>query len=304
MCVEEAERVGLNIHLVDGTYELYRAFYGAHGSATAHGREVGAARGIARSMLALLRDPDVTHVACAFDHVIESFRNRLFDGYKTGEGIDPLLFSQFELAERVVSTLGVVVWPMVEFEADDAIATFAARAADDASVERVVICSPDKDLCQCVRGDRVVCLDRMRGRLFNHAGVIEKLGVAPHSVADFLALVGDSSDGIPGVPRWGAKSAATVLTRYERIEQIPARHQDWEVAVRGAEVLARNLVERMNDALLYRQLATLRLDVPLSETVEQLRWRGPDEPTLRAMARELDDDKLVELTLRAWETKA
>lgn len=296
--------MGVNVHLVDGTYELYRAFYGAHGSATAHGREVGATRGIVRSMLALLRDPDVTHVACAFDHVIESFRNKLFDGYKTGEGIDPLLLGQFELAERAVSTLGIVVWPMIEFEADDAIATFAQRAASDASVERVVICSPDKDLCQCVVGERVVCLDRMRGRLFDEAGVVEKHGVLPGSIADFLALVGDSSDGIPGVPRWGAKSAAVVLKRYGTIEKIPPKHQDWDVPVRGAEVLSRNLQERMNDALLFRRLATLRLDVPLADTVDDLRWRGPDEPTLRAIASELADDRLVTMTLAAWESKA
>jgi len=296
--------VGVNIHLVDGTYELYRAFYGAHGSATAHGREVGATRGIVRSMLALLRDPEVTHIACAFDHVIESFRNKLFDGYKTGEGIDPLLFGQFEIAERAVSTLGIVVWPMIEFEADDAIATFAQRADKDPSVERVVICSPDKDLCQCVRGQRVVCLDRMRGRLFDDAGVIEKHGVVPTSIPDFLALVGDSSDGIPGVPRWGAKSAAVVLKRYGTIEKIPPRHQDWDVTVRGAEVLARNLQERMTDALLYRRLATLRLDVPLADAVDDLRWRGPDQPTLRAIADELADDKLVAMAIGAWESKA
>ena len=296
--------MGIDIHLVDGTYELYRAFYGAHGSAQAHGREVGATRGIVRSVLALLRDPTVTHVACAFDHVIESFRNRLFDGYKTGEGIDPLLFGQFELAERAVSTLGVIVWPMIEFEADDAIATFAERAAADTSVRRVVICSPDKDLTQCVMGERVVCLDRMRGRLFDEAGVMEKHGVVPHSIPDFLALVGDTSDGIPGVPRWGAKSAAAVLKRYEHLENIPHNHEDWDVTVRGAAVLAQNLRERSQDALLYRQLATLRLDVPLAETVEGIRWRGPDEPTLRAIAEELEDDKLIEIVMRIWESKA
>lgn len=296
--------MGVDIHLVDGTYELYRAFYGAHGSAQAHGREVGATRGIVRSVLALLRDPTVTHVACAFDHVIESFRNRLFDGYKTGEGIDPLLFGQFELAERAVSTLGVVVWPMIEFEADDAIATFAARAAAEASVHRVVICSPDKDLTQCVVGERVVCLDRMRGRLFDEAGVVEKHGVLPRSIPDFLALVGDTSDGIPGVPRWGAKSAAAVLKRYEHLERIPGNHEDWDVTVRGAAVLAQNLRERSQDAVLYRQLATLRLDVPLAETVDDIRWRGPDEPTLRAIADELEDDKLVEIVMRTWEPKA
>jgi 5'-3' exonuclease len=254
-------------------------------------------------MIALLRDPAVTHVACAFDHVIESFRNKLFTGYKTGEGIEPQLFAQFELAERAVGTLGIVVWPMIEFEADDAIATFADRAMNDSTVERVVICSPDKDLCQCVRGERVVCLDRMRGRLFDDAGVIEKHGVLPTSIPDFLALVGDASDGIPGVARWGAKSAAIVLKRYGTIENIPPKHQDWDVTLRGAEVLSRNLQDRMEEALLFRRLATLRLDVPLAESVDDLRWRGPDEPTLRAIANELADDKLVAMTLAAWESK-
>lgn len=295
--------MGLNIHLVDGTYELFRAFYGAHGSAVAGGVEVGAARGIARSMLALVRDPSVTHVACAFDHVIESFRNQLFAGYKTGEGIDPLLYAQFELAERVVSALGIVVWPMIEFEADDAIAAFAARAALEPRVERVVICSPDKDLCQCVRGERVVCFDRMRGRVLNEAGVIDKHGVLPASIPDFLALVGDTADGIPGVPRWGAKSAAVVLKRYLHLEQIPPAHTDWDVNVRGALVLSDNLRAQMQDALLFRQLATLREDVPLTDSIDDLQWRGPDEPTLRVVASELGDDKLVEFALQVWESK-
>ncbi len=296
--------MGVNIHLVDGTYELFRAFYGAQGSATAHGVEVGATRGIARSMLALVRDPVVTHVGCAFDHVIESFRNRLFDGYKTGEGIDPTLFAQFELAERVVSALGFVVWPMIEFEADDAIASFAARAEHTEGVDQVVICSPDKDLCQCVKADRVVCLDRMRGRLLNEAGVVEKHGVMPESIPDYLALVGDTSDGIPGIPRWGSKSAASVLRRYVHLEQIPAHHADWTVSVRGAAVLSENLRGSMQEAILYRTLATLRTDAPLSETIEDLKWGGPVEATLRAVAEELDDSKLVELALRAWEAKS
>lgn len=296
--------VQVNIHLVDGTYELYRAFYGAHGSALAHGVEVGAVRGLARSMLALVRDPAVTHVAIAFDHVIESFRNGLFEGYKTGEGIDPLLHAQFTLAERTLEALGLVVWPMVEFEADDALATFAASAQADASVDRVVICSPDKDLCQCVRGDRVVCFDRMRSRLVDENGVVEKHGVLPKSIPDFLALVGDSADGIPGVPRWGAKSAATVLRRYVHLEAIPSDHTTWDVSVRGAAVLSENLRTREQDALLYRRLATLRTDVPLAQSVDDLRWQGPDESKLHELARELDDTALQDFAAQVWEAKS
>ncbi|HYP98375.1 MAG TPA: 5'-3' exonuclease H3TH domain-containing protein [Polyangiaceae bacterium] len=284
----------MNVHLVDGTYELFRAFYAVPSAKNASGLEVGAVRGLARSMLALLREPGVSHVAVAFDHVIESFRNQLFAGYKTGEGIDPDLWGQFELAERVCAALGIVVWPMVEFEADDALATAAFRFAQAAEVEQVLIASPDKDLAQCVVGTRVVCLDRMRKKLLDEAGVNEKFGVTPAQIPDYLALVGDSADGIPGVPRWGAKSAAAVLREYGSIDAIPDSATSWRVAVRGAAALAASLAERRADALLYKRLATLRVDVPLSENLEDLRYRGAPRAVLEALATELSDSALLE----------
>jgi 5'-3' exonuclease len=250
-----------------------------------------------RSALALLGEADVTHVAWAFDHVIESFRNDLFPGYKTGEGIEPALYAQFGLAEDACRALGMVTWPMVEFEADDALATMAARGAAHAAVTQVVICSPDKDLTQCVQGERVVCRDRMRGRLFDAAGVRERLGVSPASVPDYLALVGDAADGIPGVPRWGAKSAAAVLTAYEHLEHVPDDAAKWSVKVRGAAALADSLRGARAQAELYRTLATLRRDVPLAEAPEDLLWRGPDEPALQKLAAELQDERIVELAI-------
>jgi 5'-3' exonuclease len=284
----------MNVHLVDGTYELFRAFYAVPSAKNAAGLEVGAVRGLARSMLALLREPGASHVAVAFDHVIESFRNELFIGYKTGEGIDPELWGQFELAERVCSALGIVVWSMVEFEADDALATAAARFAQTSEVEQVLIASPDKDLTQCVVGTRVVCLDRMRKKVLDEAGVIAKFGVTPAQIPDYLALVGDTADGIPGVPRWGAKSAAAVLREYGTIDAIPDSVTAWRVSVRGAAALAESLAGRRSDALLYRRLATLRLDVPLTENLADLRYRGAPRAPLEALAAELSDSTLVE----------
>lgn len=284
----------MQVHLVDGTFELFRAYYGSPPSTDAHGREVGAVRGIVRSLLALLGEPGVTHVAVAFDHVIESFRNELYPGYKTGEGLDPVLHGQFEPAEEACRALGLVVWPMAEFECDDALATAAARYAADERVERVVVCSPDKDLAQCVRGERVVCLDRMRRRVFDEAGVRAKFGVAPRSIPDWLALVGDSADGYPGIPRWGAKSAAAVLAFYEHLEAIPAAAADWRVPVRGAQALAATLAAAHDDAILFRTLATLRTDVPLAEPLDALRWRGPKVDALQALAAEWGDDTVVE----------
>ena len=215
----------MRLHLVDGTYELFRAHYGAPPATAPDGRPVGAVRGLMQTLLALLRQDDVTHVACAFDTVIESFRNELFDGYKTGEGVPEELEAQFGPAERAAAALGVVVWPMVEFEADDAIATAAARWGGEPEVDQVVICSPDKDMTQLVTGDRVVCLDRRRNITLDEAGVRDKFGVDPESIPDYLALVGDSADGIPGVPRWGAKSTALMLARYSHIENIPRGYQ-------------------------------------------------------------------------------
>ena len=286
----------MQVHLIDGTFELFRAFYGAPPARTSDGREVGAVRGLAQSFAALLRDPSVTHVACAFDHVIESFRNDLFPGYKTGAGIDPDLLAQFELAEDATRALGIVVWPMLEFEADDALASGAARFAAERDVSRVVLCSPDKDLCQCVSGDRIVCWDRMRSKILDAAAVVQKFGIAPSSIPDYLALVGDSADGIPGVPRWGQKSAALVLARYGSIENIPDRVEDWEVAVRGSAALADSLRSMRAEARLYKQLATLRTDVPLGESLEDLCFRGPDRARLRALAAVLEDDRIAQLS--------
>jgi len=283
----------VKVHLVDGTYELFRAYFGAPPALSPSGQEVGATRGLLRSLYSLLGEPDVTHVAVAFDHVIESFRNRLFEGYKTGEGLPEELTSQFALAERGTAALGLVVWPMIEFEADDAMATGAARWAEADGVEQVVLCTPDKDMAQCVRGARVVCRDRMRRKTLDHDGVVAKFGVAPASIPDWLALVGDDADGIPGIPRWGAKSAATVLARYGRIEAIPDDAARWAVSVRGAAALAESLRDRRTEAALYRLLATLRTDVPLAEDLEALRWKGLDPVALSALSRELGDEDLL-----------
>jgi 5'-3' exonuclease len=288
----------MKVHLVDGTYELFRAFYGAPSVQAPGGVEVGATRGLMRSLLYLLAEPEVTHVGCAFDHVIESFRNALFAGYKTSAGVDTALLSQFELAEQASRALGIATWPMVEFEADDAIATMAARCADDPAVAQVVICSPDKDFAQCVQGQRVVCLDRMRKRVLDEPGVVAKFGVGPASIPDWLALVGDTADGIPGVPRWGAKSAGQVLAHYAHLEHIPEDGARWQVPVRGARALAETLAAARDRVGLYRQLATLRRDAPLPESLRQLEWRGPDLTALRALAAQLGDDRIVELAER------
>ena len=279
----------MRIHLVDGTYELFRAFFGAPPAKAPDGREVGATRGLLRSLAALVRSEGATHVGVAFDHVIESFRNDLYLGYKTGEGIEPALLAQFELAERAAAALGFAVWSMVEFEADDALATAAARFAEDPAVEQVVIASPDKDLAQCVRGTRVVCLDRLRRKTLDEKGVIEKFGVPPASIPDWLALVGDSADGYPGLPRWGAKSAGAVLARWQHLDRIPDQARDWGVAVRGAETLAASLRERRDQLALFRTLATLRTDVPLTESLGELRWHGPRHAELGRLCAEIGD---------------
>jgi 5'-3' exonuclease len=283
----------MKVHLVDGTYELFRSFFGAPPSTAPDGREVGATKGILQSLYALLRGDGVTHVAVAFDQVIESFRNQLYAGYKTGEGIDPALWAQFPLAERASHALGLVTWPMVEFEADDALATAAARWADAEGVEQVVICSPDKDLTQCVRGDRVVCLDRRQQKVLDQMGVVTKFGVPPSSIADYLALVGDTSDGYPGIPRWGAKSAAALLARYERVEDIPDDAAAWDVTVRGAAALAASLAAARADAVLFKRLATLRTDAPLPETLDDLRWRGARRAELTELCAEIGETELL-----------
>lgn len=283
----------MRIHLVDGTYELFRAYFGAPHAIGPTGVEVGATRGLLRSLFALVREPGVTHIACAFDQVIESFRNDLYAGYKTSEGVPAELMAQFPLGERAAHALGLVVWPMVEFEADDALATAAARFAAAPEVEQVVICSPDKDLAQCVRGSRVVCFDRMRRRLIDEAAVQEKFGVLPASIPDWLALVGDSADGFPGVPRFGSKSAAAVLARYGRLEAIPDGAPAWDVPVRGAATLAGNLRERRADAMLFRRLATLREDVPIEEGLDDLHWLGARRDELTALCREIGDEEFL-----------
>ena len=279
------------VHLVDGTYELFRSYYGAPKATDAAGREVGATRGLVRTLVSLLGEPEVTHVGVAFDHVIESFRNDLFAGYKTGAGIAPDLLAQFPLAEEACAALGLVVWPMVTHEADDAIATAAHRFA--AEVDQVVICTPDKDLAQCVVGEAVVLRDRMRRRTYDEPAVVEKFGVSPASIPDWLALVGDTADGIPGIPRWGAKSAAKVLAHYGTVEDIPGAEADWAVKVRGAATLAANLRDRREDALLYKVLATLRTDAEVPQALDDLRWRGPAEG-FTALAEGLGERRALE----------
>ena len=264
----------MKIHLVDGTYELFRNFYGPPSKKAPDGREVGATLGLLRSLLVLINETGATHIACAFDHVIESFRNELFPGYKTGAGINPDLFAQFSLAEQVVAALGIVVWPMVEFEADDAIATAALRYREDLAVKQIVICSPDKDLAQLIVGDRIVCWDRRRDIVYNEAAVIEKYGVQPSSIPDWLALTGDSADGIPGIPAWGAKSAAALLIKYNHIESFPDDIEKWGLPAGRARRLQENLISQHDAALVYRRLATLRSDVPQVENVPDLEWRG------------------------------
>jgi 5'-3' exonuclease len=281
------------VHLVDGTYELFRYFLSPGAAFDRRGpKELLGVRGVVASILGML-EGGATHLGVATDHVIESFRNALWPGYKTGEGMDPLLYAQFEPLEEALSALGVVVWPMVEFEADDALAAAAAVAAADARVDRVVICTPDKDLAQCVRGERVVQLDRRRGERRDEAGVLKKFGVMPASIPDWLALVGDSADGFPGLPGWGATSAATVLARYGHLERIPARAADWGVPVRGAERLAATLAEQGARARLFRTLATLRADAPIGVDVDGLRWPGP-RPTFAAWAGRLGTPALHE----------
>lgn len=284
----------MQVTLVDGTYELFRAFYGAPSARTRDGREVGASRTLLRSFSALLREPGVTHMAAAFDTVIESFRNRLFPGYKTGEGIDPALWSQFPLAERVTRALGIVTWSMIEFEADDALKTAALRFAEDPRITQVRIASPDKDLCQCVRGERIVLLDRKTGRITDEQGVHARLGVGPAQVPAFLALVGDSADGIPGLARWGEKSAALVLSRYGSLAAIPSDPSTWDVPVRGAKALSEVLEARREEAALYELLATLRGDVPLAESLDDLALRGPRAKELEALCLELEEPALFE----------
>jgi 5'-3' exonuclease len=266
----------MQLHLVDATYELFRAHFSPRPRVRGRdGADLTAVAGLVETLLTLLRDEGATHVGCATDHVIRSFRNDLYPGYKTDAGVPPELLAQFPVAEEAMRSLGVVVWPMTDLEADDALATAAARWAGDPVVERILVCTPDKDLAQCVRGDRVVLLDRRRGIAYDDAGVRAKWGVAPASVPDRLALVGDAADGFPGLPGWGERSAASVLARYGHLEDVPPDPADWDVPVRGAAALAATLRDRWDDALLFRTLATLRTDAPLPEgSADDLAWRG------------------------------
>ncbi|HVR79521.1 MAG TPA: 5'-3' exonuclease H3TH domain-containing protein [Acidimicrobiia bacterium] len=263
----------MRLHLLDGTYELFRAHYGRRDTVVgSDGSDLRATLGIIDSTLALLREPGVTHLAASFDTVIESFRNDMFPGYKSSAGMDPELLAQFPLAEAALESIGVAVWRNIEFEADDAIATAAIRWVED--VEQVVIATPDKDLNQLVIGNRIVTYNRREQKLLDETAVVEKFGVHPESIPDYLALMGDTADGVPGLPGWGAKSASTVLARYPRLELIPASAADWEVTVRGAEKLAATLRDNLDLAYAYRELTTLRLDVPIEESLADLEWKG------------------------------
>lgn len=264
----------MDVHLIDGTYELFRHFFAVPAAKDVNGQEVGAVRGVLASVLSMI-ERGATHVGVATDHVVESFRNDLYPDYKTSEGVAPELLSQFPILEEALDAMGVVVWPMVEFEADDALASAAAKAAQDERVTRVFICTPDKDLGQCVVGTRVVQLDRRRDLVRDEAGVIEKFGVHPHSIPDYLAVVGDSADGFPGVTGWGEKAAALVLSQYPHLEDVPKDWRTWHPSIRRAKGLSESLFGMWNEALLFRTLATLRFDVPVFDSIDDLRWKGP-----------------------------
>ncbi len=288
----------MKIHLVDGTYELFRAHFGAPPKKSASGMEVGATLGMLRSMLLLLSDPEVTHVAVAFDHVIESFRNKMYKGYKSSEGVDPIILNQFPLAEAAVKALGLVTWPMSKYEADDAIASAVTKFKKSKQVEQIIICSVDKDLTQMVEGNRVVCWDRRREILLNEKGVTEKFGVPPKSIPDFLALVGDSADGYPGIQGWGEKSTAAVLAKYKHIEDIPGDPAKLGLSLGRATTLLENLKNNYEDALLFRELSTLRTDVPLKESLADLKWQGAT-PRLKKICKELGSESIIE-RVKKW----
>lgn len=292
---------GMQVHLVDGTYELFRHHFALPSRLNGDGMEIAATRGVVTSMLAMLEE-GATHIGIATDRTVDSFRNELWDGYKTGDELEPELGDQFSLLDQVLEAAGFAVFSMVEHEADDGMGSAASRAAADAAVEKVLICTPDKDLAQCVVGTRVVQFDRRKGQLFDHDGVIEKFGVPPESIPDYLALMGDSADGFPGLPGWGAKSASTVLGRYLHIEDIPADPADWDVQVRGAAKLAATLQEQMDLALLFRRIATVVTDAPTFEVVADLRWTGPRDDFADAVAR-IDAPRLIERAEKLAQTR-
>jgi len=285
----------MNVHLIDGTYELFRHFFAVPSARDADGREIGAVRGVLSSVLSLLEN-GATHIGVATDHVVESFRNELYAGYKTSEGVPEELLSQFPLLEEALAAMGVVVWPMVEFEADDALASAAAKAAQDNRVQQVLICTPDKDLAQCVAGTKVVQWDRMRNIVRDEAGVVAKFCIGPKSIPDYLAVVGDSADGYPGIAGWGAKTAAAVLSQYIHLESIPKDWKEWG-SIRRAQSLAEALFSDWECALLFRTLATLRLDVPVFNNVDDLRWQGP-HPDFSEYARRMNATGLFDRAAR------
>jgi 5'-3' exonuclease len=282
----------MDVYLIDGTYELFRHFFAVPSATGVNGQEIGAVRGVLTSVLSMI-ERGATHIGVATDHVVESFRNDLYPGYKTSEGVAPELLSQFPVLEQALEAMGAVVWPMVEFEADDALASAAGKAAKDDRVKQVLICTPDKDLSQCVVGTRVVQFDRRNNIVRDEDGVVAKFGVKPESIPDFLAVVGDSADGFPGVSGWGLKAAALVLSQYPHLEDIPKDWLEWHPSIRRARALAESLFGAWNDALLFRTLATLRLDVPVFDAVDDLRWKGPrtdfEELCRRMKARALFD---------------
>jgi 5'-3' exonuclease len=281
----------MDVYLIDGTYELFRHFFAVPSAKDANGQEIGAVRGVLGSVLAMI-EGGVTHIGVATDHVVESFRNDLYPEYKTSEGVDAELLSQFPILEQALEAMGVLVWAMVEFEADDALASAAAKAAQDERVEKVFICTPDKDLSQCVVGARVVQMDRRLNTVRDAAGVVEKFGVGPESIPDYLAVVGDSADGFPGVKGWGAKGAAMVLSRYPHLEDIPKDWGAWDLGIKKARGLAEALFSSWDDAILFRRLATLRADVPVFDTVEELRWKGA-RAEFEAWGRRINGEGLV-----------
>jgi 5'-3' exonuclease len=274
----------MDIYLIDGTYELFRYFYAVPSSKDASGQEIGAVRGVLGSILTMI-EGGATHIGVATDHVIESFRNALYRDYKTGEGVDPELLSQFPILEKALQSMGVLVWPMIEFEADDALASAAAKAARDTRIGQIIICTPDKDLSQCVVGSRVVQLDRRRESLRDEAGVIAKFGIKPSSIPDYLAVVGDTADGYPGIAGWGAKAAAAVFSQYPHLEDIPKDWHHWDPRLRRARRLAEALFAGWDDAVLFRTLATLRVDVPVFRSIDELRWRAPAKDFKRTCER-------------------
>jgi 5'-3' exonuclease len=288
----------MDVHLIDGTYELFRYFFAVPSSTDMNGREVGAVRGVLGSVLSMI-ERGATHIGVATDHVVESFRNELYPGYKTSEGVPAELLSQFPILEEALEAMGVTVWPMVYYEADDALASAAAKAAEDKKVGQVLICTPDKDLSQCVVGTRVVQLDRRREILRDEAGVVAKFGVQPGTIPDYLAVVGDSADGYPGLPGWGVKAAALTLSQYAHLEAIPKDWREWHASIRKARLLSESLFGGWSDALLFRKLATLRLDVPVFDTIEDLRWKGP-RPSFEEQCRRL---KATDLLRRAMSPK-